>query len=97
MDNMPPTIASWHKLMFEVIPMEYLTYRFKWKMDDFYFFLKRHSTLDVLFKILTTIMLKGVLDGNKENWWTDTFGVWGGIVIVFVIQMYNFLFCLLSI
>lgn len=44
-------------------------------MDDFYFFLKRHSTLDVLFKILTTIMLKGVLDGNKENWWTDTFGV----------------------
>lgn len=71
-DNTPPTIIGWHKLVFELIPMEYLTYRFKCKTPVFF------KTWTPFFKYagkrLTNIVLKGMVDRSADNWQDDIFG-----------------------
>lgn len=60
--------------------MEYLTYRFKCKMD--YLFLKTWTTFfSYASKRLTNIMSKGMIDGNIGNWLIDILIVmWDSIV-----------------
>lgn len=74
-DSTPPTIIGWHKLIFELIPMEYLTYRFKCKTPVFF------KTWTPFFryagKRLTNIVLKGKVDHSNDNWQNDIFGSCG--------------------
>lgn len=71
-NNVSPKIRGWHKVIFDLLPMEYLTYRFKCKMDDFCRIWT--SFFKYAGKRLTTIVLKGMIDGNEGNWLTDVFG-----------------------
>lgn len=71
-DNAPPTIIGWHKLIFESIPMEYLTYRIKGKMS---IFLKIWTPFfKYTGKRLTSIVLRGMVDHSTKNWLNDIFG-----------------------
>lgn len=74
-DSTPPTIIGWHKLIFELIPMEYLTYRFKCKTPVFF------KTWTLFFryagKRLTNIVLKAMVDHSIDNWQNDIFGSCG--------------------
>lgn len=64
-DCKPPTIAGWHKVIFDMIPMEYLTYRSKCKIKIFYRIWS--PFLDYIGTRLAAIVMKGLVDYTQES------------------------------
>lgn len=61
-DSKPPTIAGWHKVIFDMLPMEYLTYRSKCMMGVF--FRVWFPFLDYIGTRLAAVVLKGLVNHN---------------------------------